>query len=503
MITNFFRSPLGAKTKQPSEDTDKKTEDTADNTSNSAKVPDNGIENKGGTDAENDLNNSLCDFETSSQNQSLSRSAKEKSKKQRKEKGKPKTERKMKSKDRNHDKQNKEDSVGLAHDDLLDIKASVNKSSKELGNSCDDGSGDAQEVKAGASQEISYQDFLKSNCFEKVEDTGSKQSCAKESEESSKEATENGLDESVVLVSETCKTPEKTTLKKEKNSFFTILSSRQLKQSGKGPKAPVVITVNVPDSPEQNAKPLKSFSIFDKSKAKSGFDKYEDGRDKEDKEKNARKSTMDTKSVPHLEDDCESNSTDIVLQENEIVVENVQLTVDEQRKLMASKISSLDQVVVKSILKSTQSTLSLGEGGLTALKSPPSLNTTGKETEKKTKKNTESVKRNSKSNEVKDNTNSDKNLEPDTPVKPKRKQRKATPAICSDSDFEEKLNTPKEKRKRKRINSGKSSDHEIEVVAVEESNGRRRRRSRKVYSSEIVESPIPVKREPIKLRLTR
>ena len=165
----------------------------------------------------------------------------------------------------------------------------------------------------------------------------------------------------------------------------------------------------------------------------------------------------------------------------------------------------LDQVVVKSSGKAMQSTLSFGQGGLTAMKSPPSstteVNGIAKETDAVTKGRSKS--KTSRGNKKK--ANSSKEVV-DSPVKPVRSQRtKKSQVLQSDSDdFEvEVLATPKQRKTRKRTNTEKSLETDLEVLDAEKCTLRRRRRSKRIYSAEIVESPVSVKKAPIKLRLTR
>ena len=512
------------------------------------------IENRRGTETENDLNNSLCDFETTTQINPI-RLPKQKSKKEKKDKGRSNA-RKTK-KNRNSEissREKKDDSIELPCEDFSSLNLDGEESdvniakSKEEIQSKERGKGENVETVGhnSASKEISYEDFLKSSSLERSDDSndhtenqnGEESKLAdgcednvekepadtqhlKEVEEPSdtEDSKENINDESVMIIDENVdmlrenKSPEK---KRKIGSYFTILPSRQLMQTEGGPKAPVVITVNVPDSPV--TKPSKSFSIFDKPKAKNSNQKLSHTTEKhsktdplEDKDELNEDLTHKRKCKRRLKVGTQqgkvSRSKKIgTAEDNEndeyITVEPVQNESEHQRKLVASKMACLDQVVVKSTRKAMQSTLSFGQDGLSAMKSPPSSTT---EVNEKAKETGTPTKGRSKSKTTRGNRkkpNSSKEVV-DSPVKPVRSQRtKKSQVLQSDGDdFEiEVLATPKQRKARKRTDTEKSSEM---LDSEEESKPRRRRRSKRIYSAEIVESPVSVKKAPIKLRLTR
>ena len=515
------------------------------------------IENQGGTGAENDLNNSLCDFETTSQIHPI-RLPKQKTKKY---KGRSKGKKTKKNKESGiSSRGNKDDSIELPCEDFSSLNLDDEESDVNIGNSKEQ----IQSKKKGkggnfkpvghssVSKEISYEDFLKSSSVERLENTDRNDHTAnqkgeeskledcsenimekdpleaqnlKEVEDASSDAEyskENVNDESVVIIDENVgvshenKSPEK---KRKIGSYYTILPSRQLMQTEGGPKAPVVITFNIPDSPV--AKPSKSFSIFDKAKAKNGIEKSthtegktpEKGPEEEDTQELNEELTSKSKSKRRLKVGTEqgkvSRSRKVgrgkeIDKENDVdnIVKTVQNDSEQQRKLVANKMASLDQVVVKSNSKAMQSTLSFGQDGLTAMKSPPSSNTEvsgkAKETDVVTKGKSKTTRGN------KNKANSSKEAV-DSPIKLVRSQRtKKSHVLQSDSDdFEiEVLATPKQRKRRKRTDTENSLETDLEVLDGKECKPRRRR-SNRIYSAEIVESPVSVKKAPIKLRFKR
>ena len=559
LITNFFKSPPSSQGNKVGEikTAEKEPPDVASTCDKESKVE---IENQGGTGAENDLNNSLCDFETTTHIHPITL-PKQKTKK---DKGRSKGKKTKKSKDIGiGSRENKDDSIELPYEDFsslnLDGKESdvnIVKSKEQIHSKERGKDGYVKTVaQSSVSEEISYEDFLKTSSFERFEDADSNnrtsnqngeesklENCCenivekspsdgqnlKEVEDTSKDAEnskENINDESVVIIDENIgmSRENKSSEKKRKiGSYFTILPSRQLMQTKGGPKAPVVITVNVPDSPV--AKPSKSFSIFDKAKTKHSIEKSTHTEDKSPKKGPENEDTQElndelthkrkskrrlkvgtqegkvshSKQVGRAEENDNENDVDII-------VKTVQNDYEQQRKLVANKMACLDQVVVKSSGKAMQSTLSFGQGGLTAMKSPPSstteVNGIAKETDAVTKGRSKS--KTSRGNKKK--VNSSKEVV-DSPVKPVRSQRtKKSQVLQSDSDdFEvEVLATPKQRKTRKRTNTEKSLETDLEVLDAEKCTPRRRRRSKRIYSAEIVESPVSVKKAPIKLRLTR
>ena len=528
---------------------EKEPPDVSDTHEKESKVE---IENRGGTDAENNLNNSLCDFETTAQINPV-RLPKQKAKK---DKGRSKARKTKKNKDNGiRSRENKDDSIELPYEDFTSLNldgeesdVNISKSKEEVQSKERRKDEDVDTVgHSSASKEISYEDFLKSRSLERSDDSNNhtenqndeesklENDCEgnvekeladtqhlKEVEKPSdtEDSKENINDESVVIIDENVdmlrenKSPEK---KRKIGSYFTILPSRQLMQTEGGPKAPVVITVNVPDSPV--AKPSKSFNIFDKPKAKNANEKPAHTTEKSPKTKPLEKDKDELNEDLTHKRKCKrklkvstqqrkvSRSKKVVeAQDNEndedIIVETVQNNSEHQRKLVANKMACLDQVVVKSTRKAMQSTLSFGQDGLTAMKSPPSSTTEVNERAKETGAVTKGRSKSKATRENGTKPNGSKEVV-DSAVKPVRSQRtKKSQMLQSDSDdFEvEVLARPKQRKTRKRTDTEKS----LEMLdAEEESKPRRRRRSKRIYSAEIVEFPVSVKKAPIRLRLTR
>ena len=513
------------------------------------------IENPEGTGAENDLNNSLCDFETTTQIHPI-KLPKQKTKKEKKDKGRSKARKTKKNKDSGiQSRENKDDSIELPYDDFSSLNldgevsdVNVSTSKEEIQLQKKEKGRDVKTIgDSNVSKEMSYEDFLKITSVEILEDTDSNDRTENQDGEESKledvcedvvekdtqnlkevddtsnhteDSKENINDESILIIDEKVgmsqenKSPEK----KRKRSYFTILPSRQLMQTEDGPKAPVVITVNIPDSPV--AKPSKSFSIFNKAKTKTGNEErtHEEGISpkidplEEDAQELNGELTHKCKSKRRLKVGTKQAKVSGLKKvgvtgenDEDIVVETVRNDSEQQRKLVANKMARLDQVVVKSNGKAMQSTLSFGQDGLTAMKSPPSSTTQADGKAKETGAVTKGRSKSKTTPGNKKKANSSKEMV-DSPVKPVRSQRtKKSQVLQSDSDdFEvDVLATPKQRKSRKRTNTKKSLDTDLKVLDAEECTPRRRRRSKRIYSAEIVESPVSVKKAPIKLRLTR
>ena len=525
LITNFFKSPPSTKESRCS-DSNNANEEQLDTTDKGNREYDEDENHQKKNDGENDMNDSLCDFETSSQ--VLPNAVPKEKAKRLKDKKKTKARTTKKSKRaRTQSRGNNDESFDLPYEDFSSLNLSE---ASDVKNDEQNKAGEV-DIKVtsdlSVAKEISYEDFLKFNSLggvggsDNVENKKATEGIVQnvveqeqtdvqnlKEETARQNSSENYGDECVVVHDNAGMSEEKLQEKRKKTgSYFTILPSRQLSQTNDGPKAPVVITVNVPDSPV--SKPVKSFSIFDKTKAKTGFiqpaneapkceevTQLEKEKDhlQEDincKRKSKTRQKASTRAKASLRQNVVETEEDIENEEAAAdVVENVS---EQQQKVTAKKMACLDQVVIKSTAKATQSTLCFGQDGLTTMKSPPSSKTDLKECSAVKKDQLKRTNKNLKKKNASEETVKSK-------VKPAQVRRRKKQIMTSDSDDSEIeiINTPKRTKSRKRTDTEKSEDTETEG-----NTARRRRRSKRIYSAEIVQSPVPMKKAPIKLRLTR
>ena len=596
LITKFFKSPNRTETeKEPAKPcaTEIHVDDPAE--------------------TENNLDSSLCDFDVSAEqastkkpNKCKSKDSVDKPKPARKSKGRTKKSQKEERKEEEKSKAKEEAEPIPMEATLKTLKKITYEEFLKLGCSggCTSESADPEKETNDASQEdqtisIATEDTnedeseksaktesendqviskdMKKDEFAKTESENDKSDFgATECELYTARDGENNQDESVLIVDDGCdspkeKTPEKETnatvvsvkeetepQPKKKTSYFTIFESRQL-QGQTGKKSPVVITVNVPDSPSTT--PSKLASIFDKSKARTGLEKDESNSaelsESDEKPKRPAKSTgKKSRAKLKMELDKTTESKDKTLEKVDYV-DGVAKIGDDScdgvsgQKSVAEKMAGLDKRVVKVSKRNTQSKLQLSDNGLktercvkssspdvpTHEENAPKSKTTSKGTKSRSKADVKSKakqqkktpkKQTKKSNEtnaeILDVTPSKPKQQRKTPKKQTKKSNETNAEILdvTPSKPKQQRKTPKKQtkkssetnsrtldvtpvnKKRKRANSipGAQSDNDIEIV--ETCSGKKRKKgSDSVYSSEIVESPVSMKKAPIKIRLTR
>ncbi len=282
------------------------------------------------------------------------------------------------------------------------------------------------------------------------------------------------------------RTPEQETPpKKVKRSFCTILAGSQVASNEKGARAPIVITVNYPDSPSNTPqKPAQAFSIFDKCKAKSGLGKEvtdltEPPQTGQSSAKEAEMNTLTKERKGKLDFGGVSEDKEL------------------QKKVTADRLASLDKLDLRPSGKSTQSTLVFGKNGLAATKSATSENEVSKKDSpnaRKMKKGGGKRSEKTKGQEVEGTRDefdvTETHGRRDKRVSLNRRQHSNPKGI--------------------KTNRTASSDTDTDIQVLDDSDsqtkrkkGRERKTSELLYSSEIMESPVSVKKAPIKLRLTR
>ena len=193
LITNFFKSPPNSKGNGLGKikTTEKEPPDVVSGHDKESAVE---IENQEGTAAENDLNNSLCDFETTTQIHPI-RLPKQKTKKEKKDKGRSKGRKTKKNKESGiSSRGNKDDSIELPCEDFSSLNLDDEESDVNVGNSKEQiqskkrgKDGNFKPVgQSSVSKEISYEDFLKSSSVERLEDTDRNDHTANQNGEESK-----------------------------------------------------------------------------------------------------------------------------------------------------------------------------------------------------------------------------------------------------------------------------------------------------------------------------